>query len=176
MKNQDDGLKVPLFNLKQCHVYIDAKISLVPKHQLIVPSTLLALARNIRTYKNAKPQIYIRSHHWHMSYMRIANGQFWNWLVHKEVFTVFKSLVCSSHHNSQVNSLRKTSMSFFSSCTSGEFYPKGLCLCSCKVLNRVPCQEEYNAMTNYKIHELMRWQHNDKALTSESNLISLKWV
>ena len=30
---------------------IDAKISLVPKHQLIVPSTLLALATNIRTYK-----------------------------------------------------------------------------------------------------------------------------
>ena len=33
---------------------IDAKISLVPKHQLIVPSTLLALATNIRTYKATK--------------------------------------------------------------------------------------------------------------------------
>ena len=33
---------------------IDAKISLVPKHQLIVPSTLLALAINIRTYKATK--------------------------------------------------------------------------------------------------------------------------
>ena len=50
---------------------IDAKISLVPKHQLIVPSTLLALATNIRTYKDiklqrykdTKPQRFIRSHH-----------------------------------------------------------------------------------------------------------------
>ena len=37
---------------------IDAKISLVPKHQLIVPSTLLALATNIRTYKVTKIQSY----------------------------------------------------------------------------------------------------------------------
>ena len=47
---------------------IDAKISLVPKHQLIVPSTLLAPATNIWTYKATKPQRYIRSLHWHMSY------------------------------------------------------------------------------------------------------------
>ena len=33
---------------------IDAKISSVPKHQLIVPSTLLALATNIRRYKATK--------------------------------------------------------------------------------------------------------------------------
>ena len=33
---------------------IDAKISLVPKHQLIVPSTLLAPATNFRTYKATK--------------------------------------------------------------------------------------------------------------------------
>ena len=33
---------------------IDAKISLVPKHQLIVPSTVLALATNIRRYKATK--------------------------------------------------------------------------------------------------------------------------
>ena len=33
---------------------IDAKISLVPKHQLIVPSTLLALATNIQRYKATK--------------------------------------------------------------------------------------------------------------------------
>ena len=33
---------------------IDAKISLVPKHQLVIPSTLLALATNIRTYKATK--------------------------------------------------------------------------------------------------------------------------
>ena len=63
VKNQDGGLKVPLFDLYQCHVLVDAKISLVPKHQLIVPSTLLALATNIRTYKVTKPQRYIRSHH-----------------------------------------------------------------------------------------------------------------
>ena len=47
---------------------IDAKISLVPKHQVIVPSTLLARATNIWTYKATKPQRYIRSLHWHMSY------------------------------------------------------------------------------------------------------------
>ena len=51
VNNQDGGLKVPLFDLYQCHVYLDAKISLVPKHQLIAPSTLLALATNIPTYK-----------------------------------------------------------------------------------------------------------------------------
>ena len=33
---------------------LDAKISLVPTHQLIVPSTILALATNIRTYKDTK--------------------------------------------------------------------------------------------------------------------------
>ena len=33
---------------------VDAKISLVPKHQLIVPSTLLALATNNRRYKATK--------------------------------------------------------------------------------------------------------------------------
>ena len=33
-------------------------MSLVPKHQLIVPSTLLALATNIPTYKDTKPQRY----------------------------------------------------------------------------------------------------------------------
>ena len=32
----------------------DAKISLVPKHQLIISLTLLALATNIRTYKATK--------------------------------------------------------------------------------------------------------------------------
>ena len=33
---------------------LDAKISLVPTHQLIVPSTLLAPATDIRTYKATK--------------------------------------------------------------------------------------------------------------------------
>ena len=54
MKDQNGGLKVPLFDFYQCHVEIDAKISLVRKHQLIVPSTLLALAANIPTYKATK--------------------------------------------------------------------------------------------------------------------------
>ena len=36
------------------NVMLDAKISLVPTHQLIVPSTILALATNIRTYKDTK--------------------------------------------------------------------------------------------------------------------------
>ena len=35
---------------------LDAKISLVPKHQLIVPSTLLAPATEIRTHKPTKTQ------------------------------------------------------------------------------------------------------------------------
>ena len=239
---------------------------MVPTNELKVPSTLLALATNIRTYKDAKPQRYIRSRHnssctvfwvssFHLSINIVVLYQFtvpghvyrklhiqsWSvrslgrkkgsrlqlcfWVVSdvpeqkgmdlwKQMssskcsftcicgiflplnpstttvyarsafypslrftlslqsafytqsafypwsavcspqfavcilhwpFTVFKSLVCSSHHNSHVNSLRKTSMSFFSSCTSGEFYPEGLCVCSCKVPNRVPCQEEYNS-------------------------------
>ena len=45
---------MPLFDPYQCHVKIDAKISLVLKHQLIVPSTLLPLATNIPTYKATK--------------------------------------------------------------------------------------------------------------------------
>ena len=42
--------------VSQCRalVMLDAKISLVPTHQLIVPSTLLALATDIRTYKATK--------------------------------------------------------------------------------------------------------------------------
>ena len=53
MKNQDGGLNalvrpLAMSCLNRC------KISLVPKHQLIVPSTLLALATNIRTYKATK--------------------------------------------------------------------------------------------------------------------------
>ena len=43
---------------------LDAKISLVPKHQLTVPSTLLAPATQP---KKTKPQRYIRSDHWHTS-------------------------------------------------------------------------------------------------------------
>ena len=35
---------------------LDAKISLVPKHQLIVPSTLLAPATEIRTHKTTQTQ------------------------------------------------------------------------------------------------------------------------
>ena len=53
VKNLDGCLKVPLFdNAMPCS--IDGKISLVLKHQYIVPSTLLALATNIRTYKATK--------------------------------------------------------------------------------------------------------------------------
>ena len=53
VKNQDGCLKVPLFdNAMPCS--IDGKISLVLKHQYIVPSTLLALATNIRTHKATK--------------------------------------------------------------------------------------------------------------------------
>ena len=45
-------LKCPCLTL--IDVMLDAKISLVPKHQLIVPSTLLALATNIPAYKATK--------------------------------------------------------------------------------------------------------------------------
>ena len=52
VKNQDGGLQVPLFDLKQCltlsNLRLDAKNALVLKHQFIVPSTLLAPATNIR--------------------------------------------------------------------------------------------------------------------------------
>ena len=48
---------------------LDAKISVVPKHQLIVPSTLLAPATHIRTDKVTKWQRHIRPDHWHMSYV-----------------------------------------------------------------------------------------------------------
>ena len=44
--------KCPCLTLS--NVMLDAKISLVPTHQLIVPSTILALATNIRTYKDTK--------------------------------------------------------------------------------------------------------------------------
>ena len=50
--------------------------------QVIVPSTLLASATNIRTYKAtvSKPQRYIRSHHCHMSYRlfskQLKNGDY----------------------------------------------------------------------------------------------------
>ena len=47
---------------------IGAKTHWLKSIQLIVRSTLLAPAKNIRTYKATKPQRYIRSHHWHMSY------------------------------------------------------------------------------------------------------------
>ena len=41
-------------------ILIDAKISLVPKHQLIVTSALLALLQ--QTSPDTKPQRYIRLH------------------------------------------------------------------------------------------------------------------
>ena len=44
--------KCPCLTLS--NVMLDAKISLVPTHQLIVPSTILALATNIRIYKATK--------------------------------------------------------------------------------------------------------------------------
>ena len=51
VNNQDSSLKVPLFDLKPSECLLDAKISLVRIHQLIVPSTLLAPATEIRTRK-----------------------------------------------------------------------------------------------------------------------------
>ena len=48
-------------------------------HQLIVPLTLLAPARNIQTYKATKAQRYIRSNHWwHLSYFENNSTTQWN--------------------------------------------------------------------------------------------------
>ena len=44
--------KCPCLAFKQCHVR--CQNLMVPTHQLIVPSTILALATNIRTYKATK--------------------------------------------------------------------------------------------------------------------------
>ena len=46
-KNQDGLSKCPCLTLSQVNVTLDAKILLVPTHQLIAPSTLLAPATNI---------------------------------------------------------------------------------------------------------------------------------
>ena len=46
--------KFPCLTLSRVNVMLDAKISLVPTHQLIVPSTLLAPATEIRTRKDTK--------------------------------------------------------------------------------------------------------------------------
>ena len=43
---------MPLFDIKQCHVR--CQNLMVPTYQLIVPSTILALATNIRTYRATK--------------------------------------------------------------------------------------------------------------------------
>ena len=48
--------KCPCLTLSRVNVMLDAKISLVPTHQLTVPSTLLPPATNIRTHKATKPQ------------------------------------------------------------------------------------------------------------------------
>ena len=61
-EQKDGGLKVPLFDLSAAMSCLEAKISLAPKHQLMVPSTLLAPATHIPTDKATKPQRYIRSH------------------------------------------------------------------------------------------------------------------
>ena len=47
----------PSLTLSPVNVMLDAKISLVPMHQLIVPSTLLAPATQIRTRKVTKLHI-----------------------------------------------------------------------------------------------------------------------
>ena len=52
-EESDGGLKMALLDLKECH-HLDAKILLVPRPQLIVPSPLLAPATDIRTYKATK--------------------------------------------------------------------------------------------------------------------------
>ena len=52
-EESDGGLKMALLDLKECH-QLDAKILLVPRPQLIVPSPLLAPATNTRTYKATK--------------------------------------------------------------------------------------------------------------------------
>ena len=58
VKNQDGGLKVPLLTLSRVNVMLDAKMSLVPTHQLIVSSTLLAPSTEIGTHKARKTPRY----------------------------------------------------------------------------------------------------------------------
>ena len=62
MKNQESTCLCLTFSAAM--LCLDSKISLVdPKHQLMVPSTLLAPATHIQTDKATKPQRYIRSLH-----------------------------------------------------------------------------------------------------------------
>ena len=60
MNNQDGGLNCPSLTLTRVNVMLDAKISLVPMHQLIVPSTLLTLATqnnpNTQSHKDTYTQ------------------------------------------------------------------------------------------------------------------------
>ena len=49
------------------------------KHQLIVPSTLLAPATDIRAHKDTKPQRYMRLNHCHVRYFfKIAQSFHYN--------------------------------------------------------------------------------------------------
>ena len=48
--------KCPCFTFSVAKSSLEAKFSLVPKHQLMEPSTLLAPATHIRTDKATKPQ------------------------------------------------------------------------------------------------------------------------
>ena len=49
------SIKCPRLTFSAAMSCLDVKISLVPKHKLIVPSTLLAPATHIRTDKATKP-------------------------------------------------------------------------------------------------------------------------
>ena len=55
--------KCPCFTFRAAKSSLEAKFSLVPKHQLMEPLTLLAPATHILTDKATKLQRYIRSHH-----------------------------------------------------------------------------------------------------------------
>ena len=76
MKNQDGGLKVPLFDLNQCHVRCQNLIgSYASTHSML---NLIGPTTNTWLYKPTKPQRYIHSNHWHMSnFFKIAQKSIW---------------------------------------------------------------------------------------------------
>ena len=61
--------KCTCLTLSRVNVMLDAKILLVPTHQLMVPSTLLAPATEIRTHKATEIH---SSNHWHMIHIHVT--------------------------------------------------------------------------------------------------------
>ena len=95
------SIKCPCLTFSAAMWCLDAKISLVPKHNPIVPSTLLAPATHIQTDKATKPQEYILLGHWHMSYFfKIAQKLMFTWLfkfITKFTFSMISNMVLAAN-------------------------------------------------------------------------------